>query len=77
MFLSGDSAAPEAIRAMLRTTGIGLYGFPQADAYVRRFPYLSKLEVPAGASLLQNTGDFPSIRLHEFPIGADTGVPSS
>ena len=113
MFLSGDSAAPETIRAMLRTPGIRLYGFPQADAYVRRFPYLSKLEVPAGAfdlgenlppepvtmlapavellahqalsdllieaaievhggpSLLQNAGEFPSIRLHEFPISAD------
>jgi TRAP-type uncharacterized transport system substrate-binding protein len=117
MFLSGDSAAPETIRAMLRTSGIRLYGFPQADAYVRRFPYLSKLEVPAGAfdlgenlppepvtmlapavellahpdlhpalsdllieaaievhggaSLLQNAGDFPSMRLHEYPISAD------
>jgi hypothetical protein len=34
---------------MLHTPGIRLFEFPQADAYVRRFHYLSKLELPAGA----------------------------
>jgi TRAP-type uncharacterized transport system substrate-binding protein len=117
MFLSGDSAAPETIRELLLAPGIRLYGFPQADGYVRRFPYLSKLDVPAGAfdlgenlpaepvtmlapavellahqslhpalsdllleaanevhggpSLLQRAGEFPSMRLHEYPISAD------
>jgi TRAP-type uncharacterized transport system substrate-binding protein len=49
IFLTGDSAAPETIREMLHTPGIRLFDFPQADAYVRRFHYLSKLELPPGA----------------------------
>lgn len=48
IFLTGDSAPPETIRAMLHTEGIRLYNFARADAYVRRFPFLSKLVVPAG-----------------------------
>jgi TRAP-type uncharacterized transport system substrate-binding protein len=48
-FLTGDSAAPETIREMLHTPGIRLFDFSQADAYVRRFHYLSKLELPPGA----------------------------
>jgi hypothetical protein len=49
IFLTGDSAAPDTIREMLHTPGIRLFEFPQADAYARRFHYLSKLELPAGA----------------------------
>jgi TRAP-type uncharacterized transport system substrate-binding protein len=49
IFLSGDSASPATIREMLHTDGIRLFDFLQADAYVRRFPYLNKLVVPAGA----------------------------
>jgi TRAP-type uncharacterized transport system substrate-binding protein len=49
IFLTGDSAAPDTISEMLHTPGIRLFEFPQADAYVRRFHYLSKLELPAGA----------------------------
>jgi TRAP-type uncharacterized transport system substrate-binding protein len=49
IFLTGDSAAPETIREMLHTPGIRLFNFTQADAYVRRFHYLSKLELPPGA----------------------------
>jgi hypothetical protein len=49
VFLTGDSAAPETIREMLHTPGIRLFDFLQADAYVRRFHYLSKLELPPGA----------------------------
>ena len=49
IFLTGDSASPNTIREMLHTEGVQLFDFPQADAYVRRFPYLNKLEVPAGA----------------------------
>ncbi|MDD5250820.1 MAG: TAXI family TRAP transporter solute-binding subunit [Rhodocyclaceae bacterium] len=48
-FLMGDSAAPGNIRQMLHTKGIRLFDFPQADGYLRRFRYLSKLELPAGA----------------------------
>jgi len=49
VFLTGDSAAPATIREMLHADGVRLYAFPQADAYVRRFRYLSKLDLPAGA----------------------------
>lgn len=49
VFLMGDSAAPGTIRQMLHAKGIRLFDFPQADAYVRRFRYLSKLELPPGS----------------------------
>jgi len=49
IFLSGDSASPTTIREMLHAEGIRLFDFSQADSYVRRFPYLTKLELPAGA----------------------------
>lgn len=49
IFLSGDSAAPATVREMLHADGVRLFDFVQADAYARRFRYLSKLELPAGA----------------------------
>ncbi len=49
VFLTGDSAAPAVIRKMLHTEGLRLFDFSQADAYVRRFPYLTKLVIPEGA----------------------------
>ncbi len=47
-FLMGDSAAPAMMRTLLRTPGIRLLDFAQADAYTRRFPYLSALDLPMG-----------------------------
>jgi TRAP-type uncharacterized transport system substrate-binding protein len=49
IFLAGDSAPPETVREMLHAPGVRLFDFTQADAYVRRFRYLSKLDVPPGA----------------------------
>lgn len=49
IFLTGDSAAPATIRKLLHAEGIRLFDFSQADAYVRHFPYLNKLALPAGA----------------------------
>lgn len=49
IFLSGDSAGPTTVREMLHAEGVRLFDFPQADAYIRRFRYLSKLEMPPGA----------------------------
>jgi TRAP transporter TAXI family solute receptor len=49
IFLTGDSANPEAARELLHTDSVRLYAFERADAYVRRFPYLSKIQIPAGA----------------------------
>jgi TRAP-type uncharacterized transport system substrate-binding protein len=49
VFLTGDSASGGTIREMLHAEGIRLFDFSRADAYVRRFPYLSKLVLPSGA----------------------------
>ncbi len=49
IFLTGDSASTATLTEMIHTDGIRLFEFPQADAYVRRFSYLSKLTLPAGA----------------------------
>ena len=48
-FLMGDSATFANTRELIHTEGIRLFDFQQADAYVRRFRYLSKLELPPGA----------------------------
>jgi NMT1-like family len=49
VFLMGDSAAPASIRDLMHATGIRLFDFVQGDGYVRRFRYLSKLELPPGS----------------------------
>jgi TRAP transporter TAXI family solute receptor len=48
IFLSGDSAPPATIIAMLHTRGIRMFRFAQADAYLRQFPYLHALQIPEG-----------------------------
>jgi hypothetical protein len=48
VFLAGDSARPEEIRRLLHTPGVRLFDFAQADAYVRRFRYLSRIDLPMG-----------------------------
>lgn len=53
-FLMGDSASPAMMRKVLHTEGIRLFDFPQAEAYLRRFRYLSKIEIPPGAFDLGN-----------------------
>jgi len=47
-FLMGDSATPRMMGKLMRTPGIRLFDFAQADAYTRRFPYLNKLDLPMG-----------------------------
>ena len=49
VFLMGDAATPAVMRKLVHTPGILLMDFTQADAYTRRFRYLSRLEVPMGA----------------------------
>ncbi len=49
VFLMGDSATFANTRELLRTEGVRLFDFTQAEGYLRRFRYLTKLEVPAGA----------------------------
>lgn len=44
------SSAPDAplIQMLLQTPGIKLFDFPQAEAYTRRFPFLSHVILPRG-----------------------------
>jgi TRAP-type uncharacterized transport system substrate-binding protein len=49
IFLMGDSASTEVMRALLVNTNIHLYNVVQADGYIRRFTYLSKLYLPRGS----------------------------
>ena len=54
VFLAGDSATGANMRKLVHAPGIHLVDFVQADAYVRRFPYLSRLQLPAGSIDLGN-----------------------
>jgi hypothetical protein len=47
-FLMGDSVSVATMGKLLRTPGIRLLDFSQADAYVRRFRYLNILKMPMG-----------------------------
>lgn len=49
VFLMGDSASLQTMRSLLHAPGVQLFDFVQADAYVRRFSFLTKLQLPAGA----------------------------
>jgi hypothetical protein len=48
VFLMGDSASGQTMRALLRSPEIHIFDFAQADAYTRRFSFLNKLELPRG-----------------------------
>jgi len=47
------SAESATVKEMLRTRGIALLSFPRADAYTKRFPFLTKLVLPAGGLSLE------------------------
>jgi TRAP transporter TAXI family solute receptor len=49
VFLMGDSASVQTLRTLLHTPGVQLFDFVQADAYVRRFTFLNKLQLPEGS----------------------------
>src|ERR1035437_3743281 len=48
VFLMGDSASTQVMRKLVRTSGIQMLDFTQADGYTRRIGYLHKLELPKG-----------------------------
>ncbi len=48
-FLMGDSATPQVMRSLRAVAGIELTSFRQADGYLRKFRFLSKLTLPEGA----------------------------
>ncbi|HTG01526.1 MAG TPA: TAXI family TRAP transporter solute-binding subunit [Nitrospirota bacterium] len=49
VFMMGETASPDIIRALLRAPGVRLFNFTQADAYVRRKVFFNKLNLPRGA----------------------------
>jgi NMT1-like family len=56
-FLMGDSATPQVMRSLRYAPGIELASFRQADGYLRKFRFLSKLTLPEGAMDLAK--DYP------------------
>ena len=48
-FVMGDSATPATMRELLHTERMRLFDFTQGAAYVSRFRYLSKIELPPGS----------------------------
>ena len=44
------ASAPEAlmVQMLLQTPGVKLANFPQAEAYARRFPFMSRVQLPRG-----------------------------
>ena len=61
-FLMGDSAAPPVMRKLMRTAGIRMLDIAQVDAYIRRFPYLNKLDLPMG--VFDFDENIPSRNIH-------------
>ncbi|TAK45060.1 MAG: C4-dicarboxylate ABC transporter substrate-binding protein [Betaproteobacteria bacterium] len=62
-------SAPEgaAVQVLLREPGIALYAFEQAEAYSRRFPYLSTVTLPRG--IVDFASDLPP---RDVPLVAPT-----
>jgi TRAP transporter TAXI family solute receptor len=52
VFLVAGAGSP-TIQAMLTTPGVALLSFPRADAYTKRFPFLTRLVLPAGGLSLE------------------------
>lgn len=48
-FLMGESASLQTLRTLIRAPDVQLFSFEQADAYVRRLPFLNKMELPEGS----------------------------
>ena len=49
VFMMGESASVQNMRTLMRTDGVHLFNFAQADGYTRRISYLNKLELPKGS----------------------------
>lgn len=49
LFVMGDSASVELIKNLIKTPGINIFNFTQADGYTRRIKYLNKLVLPEGS----------------------------
>lgn len=49
VFLMGDSASLQTMKTLLHAPGVQLFDFVQADAYTRRFTFLTRLQLPEGS----------------------------
>jgi hypothetical protein len=49
IFVMGDSASLQLIKDLVKTPGINIFNFDQADGYTRRIKYLHKLVLPKGS----------------------------
>ena len=49
VMLMNDSTSPQILRKLINTPRVHLLNFKQADAYARRYPYLTKLDLPMGS----------------------------
>ena len=49
IFVMGDSVSTELIKTLVKTPGINIFNFNQADGYTRRIKYLHKLVLPEGS----------------------------
>ena len=47
--LTGDSASGANMRRLIRSDSVRMFDVVQAEAYTRRFPFLSKVELPPGS----------------------------
>jgi hypothetical protein len=49
IFLMGDSAPIQTLRTLIHSPDLQIYNFTQADAYIRHYTYLNKIELPEGS----------------------------
>ncbi len=63
IFLMGDTASPQTMKAVLHNPNVRLYDVTQADGYVRKLTYLSRLDMPRGA--IDFGRDIPD---HDVPL---------
>ncbi|MES2547198.1 MAG: TAXI family TRAP transporter solute-binding subunit [Pseudomonadota bacterium] len=49
IFVMGDSVSLQLIKDLVKTPGINIFNFSQADGYTRRIKYLHKLVLPEGS----------------------------
>lgn len=49
IFVMGDSVSTDLIKTLVKTPGINIFNFNQADGYARRIKYLHKLVLPEGS----------------------------
>ena len=49
LFFMGESGPTQTLRTLIRSPEVQVFNFTQADAYVRRYSYLNRIELPEGS----------------------------